>query len=220
MPELSFHRHGEELLRVALGERTAVGRAAECDVSLPDPDLPPVQAVIERRPDGWHLLDRSGAGTRVAGAEVPQLRRADGAEITLGAWRAVFRTVDGEDRASGATEVRPAAAGDAPTPARLRLRHGGRERTYPVTLGGVDVGKEPTSDVPIDDPFVSARHLRIEPRGARWVLVDLGSTNGTYISGARVSRAELPFGLPVHLGDAQIVLEPRDAPEPGRAEAF
>ncbi len=220
MPELSFHRHGEELLRVALGERTAVGRAAECDVSLPDPDLPPVQAVIERRPDGWHLLDRSGAGTTVAGTEVPQLRLADGAEITLGAWRAVFRTVDGEDRASGATLVRPAADADAPIPARLRLRHGGRERTYPVTLGGVDVGKEPTSDVPVDDPFVSARHLRIEPRGARWVLVDLGSTNGTYISGARVSRAELPFGLPVHLGDAEIVLEPRDAPEPRRAEAF
>ncbi len=221
MPELSFHRHGEELLRVALGERTAVGRAAECDVSLPDPELPPVQAVIERRADGWHLLDRSGAGTVVAGAEVPQLRLADGAEITLGAWRAVFRAAgDGEERASGATQIRAALAADAPTPARLRLRHGGRERTYPVTLAGVDVGKEPTSDVPIDDPFVSARHLRIEPRGARWVLVDLGSTNGTFISGARVSRAELPFGLPVQLGDAEIVLEPRDAPEPRRADVF
>ncbi|GAO05110.1 nitrogen assimilation regulatory protein [Anaeromyxobacter sp. PSR-1] len=50
--------------------------------------------------------------------------------------------------------------------------------------------------------------------------MDLGSTNGTFISGARVTRAELPFGLAVQLGDAEIVLEPREAPEPARAEAF
>ncbi|WP_059439220.1 sigma 54-interacting transcriptional regulator, partial [Anaeromyxobacter sp. PSR-1] len=79
---------------------------------------------------------------------------------------------------------------------------------------------DPTCDAPLDDPFVSARHLRVEARGGRWALVDLGSTNGTFISGARVTRAELPFGLAVQLGDAEIVLEPREAPEPARAEAF
>ena len=36
MPELAFFRHGEELLRVALADRTEIGRAPECDVSLPD----------------------------------------------------------------------------------------------------------------------------------------------------------------------------------------
>jgi transcriptional regulator with GAF, ATPase, and Fis domain len=117
--------------------------------------------------------------------------------------------------------VRPAGEGQpTPPPARLRVRAAGRERTVPVTSAGVVVGKDPTCDAPVDDPFVSARHLRIEARGDRWVLVDLGSRNGTFISGARVERAELPFGTPVALGDAEIVLETRDAPEPLRAEAF
>jgi DNA-binding NtrC family response regulator len=228
MPELAFFRRGEELLRVALGDRTAIGRDPGCDVSLPDPSVSRVHAVIERRGDGFHLVDRSGRGTRVAGAEVPEAPLADGTEIALGAWRALFRAAaaaGGEqtraDGPSGATRVRTAGEPPAAAPAaRLRVRAGGRERTVPVTAAGVVVGKEPTCDAPIDDPFVSARHLRIEPQGGRWIAVDLGSTNGTFLSGARVARAELPLGVPIHLGDAEIVLEAREAPEPARPEAF
>jgi len=223
MPELAFFRHGEELLRVALTGRTQIGRAPECDVSLPDPALSRVHAVIERRGDAWHLVDRSGRGTRVGGAEVPETALADGAEIALGAWRALFRAAalaPEETRAAGGTQVRAGEAPAGPSPARLRVRAGGRERTVPVTAAGVVVGKDPACDAPIDDPYVSARHLRIEPRGGGWHVVDLGSTNGTFISGARVSQAQLPLGVPVSLGDAELVLERRDAPEPARAEAF
>jgi DNA-binding NtrC family response regulator len=180
---------------------------------------------VERRGDSWHLVDRSGRGTRVGGAEVPEALLSDGVEIALGTWRALFRaaaaTGADETRVQGGTQVR--AGGDArvgPPPARLRIRAGGRERTVPVTSAGVVVGTDPTCDAPIDDPFVSTHHLRIEPQGSRWILADLGSTNGTFISGARVARAELPLGVPVQLGDAEIVLEPREAQEPLRAEAF
>ncbi len=225
MPELAFFRHGEELLRVALADRTAIGRDPQCDVSLPDPTLSRVQAVIERRGEVFHLLDRSGRGTRVAGADVPEVVLGDGAEIALGTWRALFRASAAapveETRASGGTQVRPAGDGaGSPPAARLRVRAGGKERTIPVTPAGVLVGKEPTCDAPVDDPYVSARHLRIDAEGGRWILRDLGSTNGTFVSGARVSRAELPLGLPIQLGDAEIVLEPREAAAPARAETF
>jgi DNA-binding NtrC family response regulator len=222
MPELAFFRHGEELLRVNLTGRTALGSGPECDVSLPDPALARVHAVVERRAGGWWLVDRSGAGTAVGGTPAREARLADGADLALGAWRALFRATDGAAAGAGETRLRaveePPAG--APPPARLRVRAGGRERTVPVTAAGVVVGKDPTCDAPLDDPFVSARHLRVEARGGRWAIVDLGSTNGTFISGARVTRAELPFGLPVQLGDAELVLEPREAPEPARAEAF
>ena len=70
MPELAFFRHGEELLRVALGDPTTIGRSADCDVSLPDPGLSRLQASIERRPAGYTLVDRSGRGTRVGADDV------------------------------------------------------------------------------------------------------------------------------------------------------
>src|SRR5512134_342930 len=215
MPELAFFRHGEELLRVAIVDRTEIGRAPECDVCLPDPALSRVQAVVERRGEAWHLVDRSGRGTRVAGAEVAEAALVDGAEIALGTWRALFRAAppadDGATRASGGTEVRSLASDGAPPPARLRVRVSGRERTIPVPLAGLTIGKDAANDVVVDDPFVSGRHLRIEGRGGRWFLLDLGSTNGTFVAGARVDRAELPWNAAVTLGDAELVLEPPPA---------
>ncbi|MGC3998126.1 MAG: sigma 54-interacting transcriptional regulator [Anaeromyxobacter sp.] len=225
MPELALFRHGEELLRVALGDRTLIGRAADCDVSLPDPAISRLQAVIERRADGYHLVDRSGHGTRVGQRDVHELALRDGCELALGTWRALFRAAGGEPvddtLRAGATQLRTTGAPGAAPPARLRVREGGRERSYLVPEGGLRVGKDPAScDVPLDDPFVSAQHLRIEAREGRWQLVDLGSTNGTYIAGARVGRAELPLGVTFTVGDAQLTLERRVDPEPPRPETF
>jgi pSer/pThr/pTyr-binding forkhead associated (FHA) protein len=131
MSELAFFRHGEELLRVALGETTRIGRSPECDVSLPDPALSRVQAVVERRGDAYHLVDRSGRGTQLDGAEVAEGVLSDGAELGLGTWRALFRVAPPPDveatRVSGGRAVRAGPAeGQVPPPARLRLRHAGR----------------------------------------------------------------------------------------------
>ncbi len=224
MPELAFFRHGEELLRVALGDRTAIGRAPDCDVSLPDPALSRVQAVVERRENGFHLVDRSGRGTRLGAAEVSEAPLADGAELALGAWRALFRAAPhaGEEPThAGHTQLRQAGAADeAAPPARLRIRERGRERFQPVPRGGLTVGKAAGNEVVLSDPFVSSRHLRIEPRAGRWHLADLGSTNGTLLGGARVERAELPFGVPLQLGDVELVLEAPLTADAARPSVF
>jgi DNA-binding NtrC family response regulator len=211
MPELAFFRHGEELLRVAIAGRTSIGRAADCDVSLPDPALSRVQAELERRGDGWWLIDRSGRGTRVGATEVAEAPLADGTEMALGGWQALFRegapeegdatrVVDGGTTVRGAAEPLSAAA-------RLRVREGERERVVQLSGDALTVGKDPANDLVLDDPFVSSRHLRLERRAGRWRVRDLGSTNGTSIAGVRVTEAELPAGAPIALGDAEIVLE-------------
>src|SRR5512133_638615 len=226
MPELAFFRHGEELLRVALGDRTAIGRAPECDVTLPDPALSRVHAVVERRGEAFLLLDRSGRGTRLGGRTVHEAPLHDGAELSLGAWRALFRVVSSADvdatRADvGLTRVRASEpAGPLPPAARIRVRERSEERVESLALDGVTVGKRGCADLAIDDPFVSARHLRIEAREGRWHLVDLGSTNGTLLGGARVERAELPLGVPITVGEAELVLEPLAAPPPARSAPF
>lgn len=54
----------------------------------------------------------------------------------------------------------------------------------------------------IDDARVSWRHATISWNGRGWGIEDHGSTNGTYVRGARVQQAELVPGTPVHLGNA------------------
>jgi hypothetical protein len=82
------------------------------------------------------------------------------------------------------------------------------------------VGRDPGCDVVLADGSVSRRHARIERRGAVWYLVDLGSANGTFVNGARVSEAALSGGAEVRfgalsfnvaLGDAELGVTTRSA---------
>ena len=50
-------------------------------------------------------------------------------------------------------------------------------------LGPVVTGRSPSSDIVIDEPYVSASHARFTIQGPALVLEDLGSTNGTMVNG-------------------------------------
>ena len=56
----------------------------------------------------------------------------------------------------------------------------------------VTLGRGPQNDLALDaDDFASARHARIEPRRDGVWVEDIGSTNGTYVNGARISKARV-----------------------------
>ena len=58
--------------------------------------------------------------------------------------------------------------------------------SFPLTGGAVRLGKAPDNDVVIDHPTVSRNHLVVRRQGDRFLVQDLGSTNGTFIDGAQV----------------------------------
>ena len=67
----------------------------------------------------------------------------------------------------------------------------GEGRTIEVAAPTV-VGRDVTSGIRLEhDEFVSARHARIEPRPEGAMVDDLGSTNGTFVNGTKVKRAQL-----------------------------
>ena len=72
--------------RVSLGERTVtIGRLAECDVVLGDPNVSRRHAEVRPRGDGFEVADLGSTnGTRVNGVSVKERRLADGDTITLG----------------------------------------------------------------------------------------------------------------------------------------
>jgi hypothetical protein len=70
-------------------------------------------------------------------------------------------------------------------------------------LGPVVVGRSPSSDIVIDEPFVSASHARFTLQGPALVLEDLQSTNGTLVNGHGISQpVTLRDGDEVQIGDA------------------
>jgi hypothetical protein len=60
------------------------------------------------------------------------------------------------------------------------------------------------ADLVLDDPNVSRQHAAIERVGETWVLADLGSTNGCYVDGQRVSRRQLADGDVIEITTHQV----------------
>ncbi|MBW2706776.1 MAG: FHA domain-containing protein, partial [Deltaproteobacteria bacterium] len=56
----------------------------------------------------------------------------------------------------------------------------------------------------LDDQAISGQHCRIRPTGEGFVLHDLGSTNGTFVNGNRVTRHPLRPGDQIRVGASLI----------------
>jgi pSer/pThr/pTyr-binding forkhead associated (FHA) protein len=62
-------------------------------------------------------------------------------------------------------------------------------------------------DLILDDPLVSGGHCQVFPRDGRWILQDLGSTNGTSVDGRSVQReAVLQPGAEIAVGASRMLL--------------
>ena len=69
-------------------------------------------------------------------------------------------------------------------------------------LGPVIIGRSPSSDIVVDEPFVSATHARFSLQGPALVLEDLESTNGTMVNGHLIGQpVTLRDGDEVQIGD-------------------
>lgn len=70
----------------------------------------------------------------------------------------------------------------------------------------ITIGRDPTNSITINDAEISRRHARLTYQGGKYVLEDLGSTNGTFVNGQRLAGPRvLKSGEVVSFGE-QIVL--------------
>jgi len=97
--------------------------------------------------------------------------------------------------------------------------------TKPIRLRigpqGLTIGRTAPSDLQIAAPEISRRHCRIDLHGDWGILSDLGSTNGTFLAGARLERpARLVNGAQLSLGGFTMRYERRALSELADEEAL
>jgi len=69
-------------------------------------------------------------------------------------------------------------------------------------IGGLSIGRSGEADVRIEDRYASGIHARVFPRGDRFLVEDMNSTNGTLLNGASLrDEAELIDGDTIQIGD-------------------
>ncbi|HYO60795.1 MAG TPA: DUF3662 and FHA domain-containing protein [Actinomycetota bacterium] len=84
---------------------------------------------------------------------------------------------------------------------------GDEAETISITKDPVVIGRMSTNDVVLSDPNVSRRHAELRRAGGRWLLVDLGSTNGTSVNGKLAREHELSDGDRLTFGSTKIRFE-------------
>src|SRR5216117_1029738 len=112
---------------------------------------------------------------------------------------------------------------EAYVPPSPRAAAGGSLASFLVRSGGlagqrlsvktpvVNIGRADYNDLVVPYPSVSTSHAKLQRREGVWVLVDLDSTNGTFVDGERVKGdAPLAPGATVRFGDVQLGSEPTD----------
>jgi hypothetical protein len=93
----------------------------------------------------------------------------------------------------------------------LRWRAARTPPAAPLELpatGTIVVGRSRGCDIVMTEPTVSRHHLELRAVDGAWLAVDLGSCNGTWLLGRRISRARVAPGDELMLGDCAVVLEP------------
>ena len=186
-----------------------------------------LELLLERRPnvvtkDAIH--DRLWPGTFVSGSTLATVVGEIRAALDDDASSPRFlRTVHGvgyaffgdarEEETSAAAGLSPAVGTDRPA-VRLSYRLLFEDREISLRPGDNLLGRVDDGILWIDAPSVSRRHARIRVQGGRATLEDLGSKNGTFCRGERVSSpVDLSDGDEIRLGKVGLTMRivPADA---------
>ncbi len=156
-----------------------------------------------RRAAGPPVVDPSAPGVPLPPAPAPAGRRAAPPPPAQVGWTQPTPEAGADE--SG----RP---GEQPRRPRPSLDYDGRrlEITRPVTV----IGRGSEADVMLDDSGVSRRHAEIHITDGRARIIDLGSTNGTHVDGAKNPVATLRDGSTITIGRTRLTYHDGDLAGP------
>ena len=105
-----------------------------------------------------------------------------------------------------------------PTGTLVRSAEGGAKESYDLGQTLVNLGHAPENSIVIAESKVSRLHAQLNWVNDDWEVVDLGSSNGTFVNGERIERRRIAPGDTIQIGDSTLRYE-LGAAEPAAADA-
>lgn len=194
---------GREFLLKA-GENL-IGRDPSSDVLLTDGTVSRRHALIIIEENRAYIQDLGSTnGTRLNGTPVGTERvpLPPNAELQFGGVVLTLELPEGFETPTVAAEVAP--------PLAYLVNLADPSMRFPLYARPLRIGRRPTNDIVIPDPYVSGQHATIEVVGSDVRITDLGSTNGTFINNTKITP-NLPTPIPADatltLGKTQFRIE-------------
>ena len=87
-------------------------------------------------------------------------------------------------------------------PALLIIKSGRKSgATFPLRKKVINMGRDSSNEIVIDDPKSSRQHAKIKLEGDNFVIYDLASSNGTLVNGEKITSVKLNDGDEIKIGD-------------------
>ena len=204
-----------------------IGRDASADIVVADNAVSRKHAEIVAVDSGYELRDHSSNGVFVNNERIdgPRLlARADVIRVGNEELRFYADPLPVSASRAPADEATssPPPARAHPTLALLEVTNSGPSngRVHEIRAPLVHVGRGPRNDIVFAEESVSERHATLQRRQDGWYVTDVGSTNGTYVAGTRISgerkleeSTDLRFGgVKTRFRDYGIAAPSADAP--------
>lgn len=149
--------------------------------------------LFDSSPEGAGALPEEGGeardlGIQDRGAEVPEV------ELEFGL-----------PEENGSTRVIPRA--HAETKPILEFSHQDGARAYDIVDSEIAIGRSQNCHVILEDRKSSRKHAILQQKDGKFLLRDLGSSNGTLVNGDRIDERELSSGDEIQIGDTKFVFK-------------
>jgi hypothetical protein len=166
------------------------------------------EAVRRAQRRGYRLLGR------------PSIAVVPSGNVAKGEVRVIAEALDPgrvHTAAAGLRQVAPGSPRDtdpgqatiprAPVRALIEVRpHDGEAYTIKYQGDAMGVGRGPHNEIAVDDPRVSRAHGRLLERRGTLVYVDLDSSNGSFVNGARQKEIALGAGDVIRIGRSTLTI--------------
>ncbi len=170
-----------------------IGRDQDCDIILDAPQISRRHLRLQPLGSGWRVLDLNSVNGTFLNTRTNRIEDAIvGVEdvLFLGSYRFPVSRIDDFFDVKQLESTAASAQVDLP------------EDKPEITLG-----RGPSNDIVIDGPQISRHHARIVRSEDGLFLEDLGSANGTFIDGVRITRSRLEPGQTISLGSYALRLD-------------
>ena len=188
--------------RLRPGRVWSVGRDSACDIVINHKSVSRKHGEFIFTGAGWTYRDLASANhSWVAGRPIEDFSISAATEIGLGRDTGAVLQVRAASSAAGPARHSPGPIARPIGPARATPPPAKPERVLSVSGTELTIGRVAGNDIVVDDLLASRRHASIRRlAGGRFEVVDLGSTNGTFVNGRRVHTAQLQEGDLISVG--------------------
>jgi hypothetical protein len=167
----------------------------------------PIQTEMEREMANY--LSELASERNFTMLEHPRVELVEDAAVPRHSIQIIAETVETAPGATGSTQVMSTTMYQKAPPqtqssAVLLLQTPAGPQSIPLASTMLRIGRGLNNDIILEDTRVSRHHAQLRYKTRRFWLMDLGSTNGTYVNGEHTQEAALRDGDIVSLGGLEL----------------